>query len=538
MGGTEQNLKFCQPEPGTGSRHECGRGQAGACRPSLDGGELGAGMQPLGKEASHHIGFRDMEPPLGSVRVWSFIIATSLATFYLVTSLYISSHRLLWVDEILTVLNTRLPAWTTIWKTSLQGVDGMPPVYFMVVRIFDSLFGHTDLSIRLPSALAMTAGLLLTFDCARRITDGLHGLIALSVLTCSFLPYYGHEARSYALYFMFASLALWIWAYDNKNTRLGAIFFGAAFFLAVAMHYYAILCLVPYAMWEVWNWRPWQLPSRKMIGALLGVGCAAAVLWAPIQAGRRLFPPGFWATPTLDLLRHTLPELFPDALLLLALMTVWIALAGTKDKVIPLQSMQATERTGWFFLLILPAGYFLAQITHVYQLRYFICALPGIAVAFSCWLWRHSDGAWRVSAGVFLILVTCGVAKQVVEMRDPNRFYYSPVRQMLSMEDALHNDGKRFFVVCNQGRYVEARHYSKHPEEYALLTPLDTGNLHETMILAQYHPMQFWTLEDLRKHARETALLMPLPSTLDTLKKAGFRPTIRFTKPLTVAYLE
>src|SRR5271157_3483638 len=150
------------------------------------------------------------------------------------------------------------------------------PIYFMVVRIFDNFFGHTDFSVRLPSALAMTAGLLLTFDCARRLTDGLHGLIALSVLSCSFLPYYGHEARSYALYFMFASLALWIWAYDKDGSRLGAVYFGAAIFLAVGMHYYAILCLVPYAVWEAWNWKPWRLPSHKMIGGLLGVGCAAA----------------------------------------------------------------------------------------------------------------------------------------------------------------------------------------------------------------------------------------------------------------------
>ena len=499
---------------------------------------LGAGMQLLGKEESQHASFCRLEQIGGPAAIWGLIAATILAAFYFATSLYISSHRLLWIDEILTVLNTRVPNWTTIWKTATQGVDGLPPIYFMVVRVFDNLFGHTDLSVRLPSALAMTGGLLLTFDCARRLTDGVHGLIALSVLTCSFLPYYGHEARSYALYFMFSSLALWIWAYDKNDSRLGAGFFGSAFCLAVTMHYYAILCLVPYAVWEVWNWKPWRLPSRKMIGAVLGVGCAAAVLWTPIQAGRRLFPTGFWARPSLDLLRHTLPELFPDGLLLLAVVAVWIAWAATKESIVPLQPMQPVERIGWFFLLIVPAGYFLAQITHVYQLRYFICALPGIAVAFSCWLWRHFHGAWRVSMGVFLILAAWGVSKQVTATRDPNRFYYSPVRQMLNMENVLRNDGKRFFVVVNQGRYMEARHYSKHPEEYALLVPLDTGNLHETMVLAQYHPMQFWTLEDLKKHARETVLFSPLPGDLETLKKAGFQLTIRFDKPLTVAYLE
>ena len=495
-------------------------------------------MQLLVNEESRRPGFHILEPAAGTMSIGSLVALAILVTFYFATSLYISSHRLLWVDEVLTVLNTRVPSWTDIWKTSTQGVDGLPPVYFMVVRIFDNLFGHTDLSIRLPSALAMTAGLLLTFDCARRVTDGLHGLVALAVLTCSFLPYYGHEARSYALYFMFASLAFWIWARDRNDRRGGAALFGAAFFLAVAMHYYAILCLVPYAVWELWNWRPWRLPSRKTIAALLAVGCAAAVLWVPIQAGRRMFPPGFWAKPSLDLLRHTLPELFPDGLLLLAVVAVWIALAGTRDEITPLRPMLADERTGWFFLLIPPAGYLLAQVTHVYQLRYFICALPGIAVAFACWVWRHFHGARRISVGIFLILATWGIAKQVTATLDPNRFYYSPVRQILGMEDVLRKDGKRFFVVCNQGRYIEARHYSKHPEEYALAAPLDAGNLHEILTLAPYHSLQLWTLEDLRNHARETALIAPLPSNLETLKQAGFQTTIRFTKPFEVVYLE
>ncbi len=495
-------------------------------------------MQLLAKEELRRTASRELEQTLAQVDVWSFIAATLLVAFYFATSLYISSHRLLWVDEILTVLNTRLPHWTTIWKAATQGADGLPPIYFMVVRPFDDLFGHSDLSIRLPSALAMLAGLLLTFDCARRLTDALHGLIALAVLSCSFLPYYGHEARSYALYFMFATLALWIWVYDRNDSWIGAVLFGVALFLAVGMHYYAILCLVPYAVWEVSNWKPWRLPSRKMVAALVGIGCAAAVLWIPIQAGRRQFRPDFWANPTLDLLRDALPGVLPDGLLLLALVVVWIALSGPKDKVIPLQPMLPAERVGWFFLLIPVGGYLLAKVTHVFQLRYFICMLPGVAVAFSCWLWRRFHGAWRVSAGVFLILATWGIAKQMTAVRDPNRFYYSPVRQILSMENALRDDGKRYFVVCHQGRYVEARYYSKHPEEYALLTPLDHGNLHETMILAQYHPMQFWTLEDLKNHARETALIAPLPSDLDTLKQAGFQTTIRFTKPLEVVYFE
>ncbi len=69
----------------------------------------------------------------------------------------------------------------TVWKAAAHGVDGMSPVYDLLVRASEKLFGHREIAARLPSALAMTAGLLVIFDCTRRVTSGLYGLIALSV---------------------------------------------------------------------------------------------------------------------------------------------------------------------------------------------------------------------------------------------------------------------------------------------------------------------------------------------------------------------
>src|SRR5271165_1889777 len=117
---------------------------------------------PLAKEESQNPSFFDIEKAVESVSIWSLVAATVLAAFYFATSLYISSHRLLWVDEINTVNFSRLPGWTSIWKALSEGAEGMPPTYFWTVRVFDNLFGHSELAVRLPSALAMMAGLLIT----------------------------------------------------------------------------------------------------------------------------------------------------------------------------------------------------------------------------------------------------------------------------------------------------------------------------------------------------------------------------------------
>ena len=132
---------------------------------------------------------REIQGPIKHREVLSSIIALALAAFYLATTLHIASHRLFWFDELFSIAIARLPNWRNIWSALSHGADSLPPIYYMLVRLFDELFGPREIGARIPSALAMVAGLLLTFDCARRLTDGLHGLIAFSVLTCSFLTY-------------------------------------------------------------------------------------------------------------------------------------------------------------------------------------------------------------------------------------------------------------------------------------------------------------------------------------------------------------
>ena len=86
---------------------------------------------------------------------------------------------------------------------------------------------------------------------------------------------------------------------------------------------------------------------------------------------------------------------------------------------------------------------------------------------------------------------------------------------------------------------VEARYYSKKPETYTfVVTPSlgVTGRVHLNM--AQYHPMRFWTLEDLRIHARETALVDPSGDVLNAMTEAGFRLRPIDAKHIKVIYLE
>src|ERR1039457_4943753 len=225
---------------------------------------------------------------------WAFAGALLLAAYYFLTNIYISQHRLFWYDEVFTTLTTRMPDWHTVWRALVEdNSDPSPFGFFVVARTFDKLFGPSEVGIRLPSALAMAGGMLLTYDCARRVTDGLHGLIAMAVLTCSYLPYYGYEGRSYALFFLFAAAALWMWI-----GKRSAILLALVFCFGVLIHYYLVLCLVPFAAEEAYYWKPWRRPSGRTIGAVSGAMVGLGILLPQILQSRHAIGAGWWARPS------------------------------------------------------------------------------------------------------------------------------------------------------------------------------------------------------------------------------------------------
>jgi hypothetical protein len=482
--------------------------------------------------------------------MWSLIAAGVLAAIYLFTSVLIASHRRFWYDEIFTVTISRLPDVATIWKALAHASDVQPPTYYMLVRIFLHLPLPREVTARLPSALAMVAGMLITFDCARRLSDGVYGLIAFSVLSCSTLPYYGYEARPYALYFMFASLALWLWIHTSDASRLSSILFGVVIFLAVAAHYYAVLCLVPYAAWEVCNWRTWRAARGKLIAGCLGVLCAAALFSRQIL-GMREVSSYSWAHPSLSNLVRSFNDFFPPELFPLAAIMIWVALVGPKKKGAMVPVMQPFEQLGWFFGLIPLAAYMLAKLgTGAFHHRYLIALLPGVAVAFSCLLWRQFGSALRISLAALLLFATLGLAIQFKllwhpeNVRPPSPAESEPdrIHAMLLLEDKIQTDAKQFIVLsANDLLGVEARYYSKHPERYVFLViPRQGWNMNTPVQinLGQYSPMRFWTLEDLRAHGREAVLVDPPRVAVTALERPGSKVTSRIDEGLEVVSVE
>jgi len=449
----------------------------------------------------------------------------------LLSSLWIAYHRTGWYDEILVLTIARLPGSGAILHAISASASSLPPLYFLIVRLFDQILGPNDGAARIPSALAIAAGMMVTFGCARRFTDNVNALAGMAMLTCSFLPYYGYEARPYALCFLLSAIALWLWSHPRSEETWIAALFGLTFFLAFCLHYYTALNLLPFAVFEISMWRRLQRPSSRLMAGGVGV-LAGAVVCAPFMSAAHRFSHGFWSPPSLTLIRGVFTEVFPDVALAAAIVLVGLALVPKRPGA-AVPPMFQIERLGWLFLLLPIAGFAIAiAVTNAFVSRYFIGMLPPIAVAFSCALWRRFRGQPSLSAAIALTMLAIGAGQQVrVTLRPdavkPPAKPTSPeiLAAMLSMESALLADGKTALVLpAGDTLALEAPYYSTRPGSYVLLLN-GSGDLlsraHQD--LARFKPMTLWTVDTLRARAPSAALINPTDGVLAGLAKAGFQ---------------
>jgi 4-amino-4-deoxy-L-arabinose transferase-like glycosyltransferase len=93
----------------------------------------------------------------------------------------------------------------------LRTTDVHPPLHHVVLWFTVRLLGTGELAVRLPSLIAATALVPLLYVAARELYDRRAGYAAAALGTVApFAVWYAQEARMYALFMVFALLALWL----------------------------------------------------------------------------------------------------------------------------------------------------------------------------------------------------------------------------------------------------------------------------------------------------------------------------------------
>ncbi len=353
-------------------------------------------------------------------------------------------------------------------------------------------------------------------------------------------------SRPYALYFMLSAVALWIWICTSRTSTWYALLFGVVLFLAVTIHYYAILCVVPYVLWDLLQPKSEKQLSQKTLAGISGVALAGALVAPLALAYSRQFGAHFWASPSLFRLRQAFLELFPAGMFLLALITIWIVVCQDRNGGAIVTTRSSAESLGWLFFSIPVLGFMLAELkTNAFLIRYFVGALPGVALAFACLISRHFSRNYYVSAGIVALLMLFGTAEQWSTTLHPEHVdpfgQQTMTRQYLGVENAVFHDDKQFVIFDNPMLFLEAVRYSHRPEQCGLLLGINDTDERPTVRiqanLARFSPLHIWKLDDLRLHAAQTALVDPRPELLDALGRAGLKVSVRIPSPLEVVYL-
>ena len=179
----------------------------------------------------------------------------------------------------LTSLDETRP-WYTIW-TGLGEVTH-PPVFFLLLRGWLSVFGESELNLRLLPLLFSVAAVGLMYMVARRLHGPRVALLAAALMAVSGQQiYFAQEIRSYSL-IVALSLAMCVLmlAIEQRGAswlRVAGISVMAL--LLVMTHYFAVGAVLAIAAYDII-----RLKGRDRIRVVVGLAAAAVVfcaVWGP-----------------------------------------------------------------------------------------------------------------------------------------------------------------------------------------------------------------------------------------------------------------
>ncbi len=184
-----------------------------------------------------------------------------------------------WHDEGFSVMLAHMPLVEITQRTAH---DFHPPLYYLILHYWMSLFGSSEVAIRGLSAICTIAIIPLTYVLIRRLWDERVALLAALFVACGpLLVRYGQEARMYGLaaLLVVAAAYCFVRAQQSSSWRWWGGY-SAGFAMALYTHYYTIFAIFAFMAYVTlvtnrrkhqgwWDWRWW------------GANAAIAILYIP-----------------------------------------------------------------------------------------------------------------------------------------------------------------------------------------------------------------------------------------------------------------
>ena len=260
------------------------------------------------------------------------VTLTGLAGIAAALRFYGLGHQGFWFDEANTALLVHLSPGKMLGL--IPQTESTPPLYYCLAWVWARVFGYGEAGLRSLSALAGVLVVPVAYAATAKLISRRAGVIAAALTACNpFLIWYSQEARSYELLVLLTGVALLAFTYARAApSRRTLAIWVLTCALALATHYYAVLAIVPQAVWLLIEHRD-KRPVRIAVGAVLACGLALI----PLALSQNATGHDRWiaSTPLGPRLAQILPQFLIGTgtpartpLKLLALALVLVALAG------------------------------------------------------------------------------------------------------------------------------------------------------------------------------------------------------------------
>ena len=225
-----------------------------------------------------------------------------------VLRLYRIGHQGFWFDEANTALLVHFSPGKMIGL--IPQTETTPPLYYCIAWVWARVFDYGETPLRALSALAGVLTVPVAYAAGMKLISRRAGVVAAALTACNpLLIWYSQEARSYSLLVLLTAMSLLAFAYvcsDPSPRTVAAWVIASA--LALATHYYALLVIVPEALWLLAihrRVRPVQV-GIAVVGA-----CGLALI--PLAIGQNGTGHASWIAPIP--LGPRLDQIFPQFLI-------------------------------------------------------------------------------------------------------------------------------------------------------------------------------------------------------------------------------
>lgn len=197
------------------------------------------------------------------------------------------TDRGLWVDEAISVHQAQMPFREML--ADMRNTDVHPPFHHAVLWVTVRVFGTSEFAVRLPSLIAGVALVPAMQWAGRVIYDRRTGWIA--AVLAAFAPFcvwYSQEARMYAQFMLFATLAVGAQVQAVRRGRRGDwVLYAVATGAMLWTQYFAVLPVAAQQLgfaWALWRRRGQRDQARRLALGWLASTAIIAIICLPLVA--------------------------------------------------------------------------------------------------------------------------------------------------------------------------------------------------------------------------------------------------------------